>query len=98
MMVTETEDWSSLLCNDGVTKGKLTVYYDDQEIDGESTTVHYGGGEWWERVVRMRNEADGWYRYVDLTEVNGNVVRLWDAANGVTNGGWVNVLRKECYA
>lgn len=104
MKVTETEDWSSLLCNDGVTKGKLTVYYDDDEEidverdgeDGESTTVNYGGGVWWERMVRMRNGGDGWYRYVDLTEINGNVVRFWDA-NGVTNGGWVSVLRKDIF-
>ncbi|XP_010503024.1 PREDICTED: uncharacterized protein LOC104780221 [Camelina sativa] len=96
--VTETEDWSLLLCNDGVTKGKLTVYY-EEEIDGErdedgeeTTAVKYGGGEsgeWWERwesVVKMRNGDEGWYRYVDLTVINGSVVRLWDA-NGVRNGG-----------
>ncbi|CAH8267283.1 unnamed protein product [Arabidopsis lyrata] len=106
--VTETEDWSLLLCNDGVTKGKLTVYYEEmidgerEEDDGETTVVKYGGGasgEWWERwerVVKMRNGDEGWYRYVDLTVINGNVVRLWDA-NGVRNGGWVSVQRKECY-
>ncbi|VYS59191.1 unnamed protein product [Arabidopsis thaliana] len=106
--VTETEDWSLLLCKDGVTKGKLTVYYEEEidgereEDDGETTAVKYGGGEsgeWWERwerVVKMRNGDEGWYRYVDLTVINGNVVRLWDA-NGVRNGGWVSVQRKECY-
>ncbi|CAA0384324.1 unnamed protein product [Arabidopsis thaliana] len=106
--VTETEDWSLLLCKNGVTKGKLTVYY-EEEIDGEreedygeTTPVKYGGGEsgeWWERwerVVKMRNGDEGWYRYVDLTVINGNVVRLWDA-KGVRNGGWVSVQRKECY-
>lgn len=107
--VTETEDWSLLLCNDGVTKGKLTVYYEEEidgerdEDDGEITDVKYGGcessGEWWERwekVVKMRNGDEGWYRYVDLTVINGNVVRLWDA-NGVRNGGWVSVERKVCF-
>ncbi|KFK33839.1 hypothetical protein AALP_AA5G066500 [Arabis alpina] len=98
MKVTDTEDWSLLLCNDGVTKGKLTVYYDDdEETDGERDGEEDRGGEcgeWWER---MRNGGDGWYRYVDLTEINGNVVRLWDANGSVTNGGWVSVQRKECY-
>ncbi|CAA7041752.1 unnamed protein product [Microthlaspi erraticum] len=106
--VTDTEAWSPLVCNDGVTKGKITVYYEEEtdggkdNDDGEVTDVSYGGGEcgeWWEeweRVVRMRNGGDGWYRYVDLTVINGNVVRLWDA-NGVRNGGWVSVHGKECY-
>ncbi|EOA25844.1 hypothetical protein CARUB_v10019217mg [Capsella rubella] len=107
--VTETGDWSLLLCNDGVTKGKLTVYYEEEiereidEDDGEITDVKYGGGEsgeWWERwerVVKMRSGDEGWYRYVDLAVINGSVVRLWDATNGVRNGGWVSVERKECF-
>ncbi|XP_010420925.1 PREDICTED: uncharacterized protein LOC104706426 [Camelina sativa] len=65
-------------------------------IDGDLTAVtgNYGGGlgdcggEWWgkwEGVVRMRNGDDGWYRYLDLTVINGNVVRLWDD-NRTSNG------------
>ncbi|EFH50273.1 hypothetical protein ARALYDRAFT_488984 [Arabidopsis lyrata subsp. lyrata] len=92
--VTTTEP---LMYDDGVTKGKLTMYYEVdvdvdgercvESVDGELTAVSYGGGlgncggEWWEkweRVVRMRNGDDGWYRYVDLTVINGNVVRFWD--------------------
>ncbi|CAF2120609.1 unnamed protein product [Brassica napus] len=73
---------------------KLTMYYEvdvDHEercVDGEGElpTVNYGGGfgnsgEWWERwerVVKMRNGDDVWYRYVELTVINGSVVRLWD--------------------
>ncbi|KAL0784787.1 hypothetical protein Bca101_001032 [Brassica carinata] len=73
---------------------KLTMYYEvdvDHEercVDGEGglPTVNYGGGfgnsgEWWERwerVVKMRNGDDVWYRYVDLTVIDGSVVRLWD--------------------
>ncbi|KAG7609913.1 hypothetical protein ISN44_As05g019740 [Arabidopsis suecica] len=89
--VTKTEP---LICDDGVTKGKLTMYYEvDVDVDGgrcvngDLTAVSYGGGlgnyggDWWEKwdgVVRMRNGDDSWYRYVDLTVINGNVVRLWD--------------------
>lgn len=89
-----------LMCDDGVTKGKLTMYYEvDVDVDsgrcfdGELTAGNCGGGlgdcgEWWERwerVVRMRNGDDGWYRYVDLTVISGNVVRLWDD-NRTSNG------------
>ncbi|CAE6112921.1 unnamed protein product [Arabidopsis arenosa] len=97
--VTKTEP---LMYDDGVTKGKLTMYYEvdvdvdgERCVDGELTAVSYGGGlgncggEWWEkweRVVRMRNGDDGWYRYVDLTVINGNVVRLWDDTRA-SNGG-----------
>lgn len=96
--VTQTEP---LLCDDGATKGKkLTMYYEvdvdgGRCVDGELTAVSYGGGlgncggEWWEkweRVLRMRNGDDGWYRYVDLTVINGKVVRLWDD-NRTSNGG-----------
>ncbi|EOA22817.1 hypothetical protein CARUB_v10003535mg [Capsella rubella] len=81
---------------------KLTMYYEvdfDVEVDGvrcldgELITagggLGYCGGEWWEkweRVMRMRNGDDGWYRYVDLTVINGNVVRLWDDSNRTSNG------------
>ncbi|ESQ37571.1 hypothetical protein EUTSA_v10002680mg [Eutrema salsugineum] len=104
--VTEMEDWSPLLCNDGLTKGRFTVYY-EEEIDGERDnedggirSVNYRGGEcgeWWEkweRVVTVRNGGDGWYRYVDSTVINGNVVKLWNA-NRVRNGGWVSVQHKK---
>ncbi|KAJ0261275.1 Transmembrane protein [Hirschfeldia incana] len=92
--VNETEVWEPLMCHDGVTKGKLTMYYEVDvdggwcvDKEGELTAVNYGGGlddcgEWWERwekVLRMRNGDDEWYRYVDLTVINGSVVRLWDA-------------------
>ncbi|KAJ4908057.1 hypothetical protein Rs2_11715 [Raphanus sativus] len=93
-LVNETKVWEPLMCDDGVTKGKLTMYY-EVDVDGgryvdreeELTAVNYYGGgfgnsgEWWERwegVVRMRNGDDEWYRYVDLTVINGSVVRLWD--------------------
>ncbi|CAA7030017.1 unnamed protein product [Microthlaspi erraticum] len=101
--VKKTKVWEPLMCDDGVTKGKLTMHYYEEDVDGgrraesdgELTTVNYGGGlgncgEWWEkweRVLKMRNgEDEGWYRYVDLTVINGSVVRLWDD-NGTRNGG-----------
>ncbi|CAN8268367.1 unnamed protein product [Cochlearia groenlandica] len=102
-VMTVTEVKSPLFCNDGVTKGKLTVYYYEEEVRGiddvDLTDVKYGdgeSGEWWERVVRMRNgDHDGWYRDVDLTVINGSVVRLWNDDNGVRNGGWVSVDGKD---
>ncbi|KAE8682597.1 Plant invertase/pectin methylesterase inhibitor superfamily protein [Hibiscus syriacus] len=91
--VTETRV-SRFVCNDGVTKSgkpKLTVYY-EEDIDGETTDTEWSdgdgyctegsrGGEWWESwegVLRFRKGETGWYRYQNLTAINGNVVRLWD--------------------
>ncbi|BAT80014.1 hypothetical protein LR48_Vigan04g017500 [Vigna angularis] len=47
-----------------------------EESDGSGT-------EWWERwerLLRLRNgeSENGWYTWQDVTELNGNVVRLWD--------------------
>ncbi|MBA0744858.1 hypothetical protein Gogos_007462 [Gossypium gossypioides] len=60
----------------------------DGDVDGEMTGKEWcdGGGycqegEWWEsweRVLRLRKGEMGWYRYQDLSAINGNVVRLWD--------------------
>ncbi|KAF7143685.1 hypothetical protein RHSIM_Rhsim05G0003600 [Rhododendron simsii] len=74
----------------GPTRGKFTVYYEDEsegEVaweggvdDGGVAEVGRGtGGEYWcdnwEKVMRMRIEQDdmGWYRYQDLTVLDGNV-------------------------
>ncbi|KAL4613871.1 hypothetical protein ACB092_07G013100 [Castanea dentata] len=80
--------------SDGVTKGVkfFAAYYEENdcgEDDGESTAEESGVdgavkvGEWWdswERVLRMKMGEMGWYKYQDLTELNGNVVRLWDSS------------------
>ncbi|KAL4333488.1 hypothetical protein GQ457_07G039500 [Hibiscus cannabinus] len=65
----------------------------ESDIDGDTAETEWcngdgyckegscGGGEWWEsweRVLRLRKGETGWYRYQDLTAINGNVVRLWD--------------------
>ncbi|KAH0970845.1 hypothetical protein GBA52_023001 [Prunus armeniaca] len=74
-----------------VTKGlKFTLYYEDNaegdvdlkaeeagECDGDEAVAE-GCGEWLEGVLRLRLGEMGWYRHQDLTELNGNVVRLWD--------------------
>ncbi|KAK8545269.1 hypothetical protein V6N13_066555 [Hibiscus sabdariffa] len=39
-----------------------------------------GGGEWWERVLKVRKGEMMCYGYQDLTVLNGNVVRLWDGS------------------
>ncbi|GAU46694.1 hypothetical protein TSUD_375480 [Trifolium subterraneum] len=41
--------------------------------------------EWWkcwEKVLRLRNgdNKNGWYTCQDLTELNGNVVKIWDGS------------------
>ncbi|KAK6273733.1 hypothetical protein QQP08_027674 [Theobroma cacao] len=75
-------------------KFKLTVYSEDDgdsHVDGEMTVTEWSdidgdckewscGGWWqsWERVLSVRKGETGWYRYQDLTAINGNVVRLWD--------------------
>lgn len=83
---------------DGVTKGAkfFAVYYEENdcgEDDGELTAEESGVdgavkvGEWWdswERVLRMKMGEMGWYKYQDLTELNGNVVRLWDSSSAST--------------
>ncbi|XP_044464691.1 uncharacterized protein LOC123195140 [Mangifera indica] len=70
---------------EGVTKGKFTLYYYEEENEVESETKgvtvwedNFNGGEWWERMMRVRRSEMGWYGYQDLTVVNGNVVRIWD--------------------
>ncbi|XVF35179.1 hypothetical protein REPUB_Repub18cG0122800 [Reevesia pubescens] len=65
----------------------------ESDIDGEMKTIKERGsdgdgdckggscGEWWEnweRALSLRNGEKGWYRFQDLTALNGNVVRLWD--------------------
>ncbi|CAN0913878.1 hypothetical protein LINGRAHAP2_LOCUS28196 [Linum grandiflorum] len=77
-----------------MTKGKFVTYYreteEEEEVeemsgDGEEDGGGGGGGEGlWEAEVRLKmREGMGWYRYQDLTAINGNVVRLWD---GVRSG------------
>lgn len=77
---------------EGVTKkGKFTAYYynicEEQrecEID-ESPLLSMCSSElteWWEnwdKLLKMRMESPRWYAHLDLTELNGNVVRLWDS-------------------
>jgi len=78
---------------DGVRKGKFTVYYEEHvqctcesEDQGFATAWEDSDGfqtEWWERwerLLRLRNgeSENGWYTWQDVTELNGNVVRLWD--------------------
>ncbi|KAJ8471739.1 hypothetical protein OPV22_026082 [Ensete ventricosum] len=36
----------------------------------------------WEALTVRRRWDLGWYRYLDMTALNGSVVRLWDGADG----------------
>ncbi|GLT98827.1 hypothetical protein SLE2022_163070 [Rubroshorea leprosula] len=85
-----------LECCDGVTKGrKFVLYYEDDEGDmmaaeeeeDECSDQSGNGGteEWWgswEGVLTTRRGEMEWYRYQDLTVINGNVVRLWGKCGG----------------
>ena len=80
----------------GVTKGKFVMYYeDDGQWESDQWTVmeepeskegerSESDGWWenWEKLLKMRMGKNGWYLYQDLTELNGNVVRFWDAGFG----------------
>ena len=77
----------------GVTKGKFTVYYeDDSQCESDKWTVTEewesdegrsdGWWESWEKVLRTKMGENGWYMYQDVTELNGNIVRFWDSGFG----------------
>lgn len=74
-----------------VTKGVKFIdayYVDKQEVDGELTVedendlqaVEGCRERWesWDKELKMRMGDVSWYRYQDLTDLNGNVVRFWD--------------------
>ncbi|PSS20759.1 UvrABC system protein like [Actinidia chinensis var. chinensis] len=74
--------------------GKFRVFYEGEEVEGEAKEGgdNFGGFgavvgvgkenchwcEDWNRMLVMRMGDIEWYRYQDLTVLNGNVVRLWD--------------------
>lgn len=69
-----------------VTKGRYTAYFhaevDGVEIEGEEAEESDGAfsdvdGEMTGTREWMRGDL-GWHRYVDLTALDGSVVRLWD--------------------
>lgn len=67
--------------------GELTEEYPSEESDGELKAAEAEEEWWgrWERVLRTRTGKTEWYRYQDLTELNGNVVRFWDMDIDVDN-------------
>ncbi|KAL2503345.1 hypothetical protein Fot_37193 [Forsythia ovata] len=75
--------------NECGTKGKFSLYYNEGDYreggeDGESEDN--GGGRvaseklerWCNHWERVRMGDMGWYKYQDLTVLDGSVVRLWD--------------------
>ncbi|KAF3439726.1 hypothetical protein FNV43_RR18004 [Rhamnella rubrinervis] len=59
--------------------GELTAA--EESGAGEEVEVAEEGGDWWEsweRMLKMRSGEMSWYRYQDMRDINGNVVRLWD--------------------
>ncbi|KAM7459301.1 hypothetical protein LguiA_036295 [Lonicera macranthoides] len=83
--------------SDGTTRGKFTVYYNEEdnvresgsESEGEDFDGRYcygRDGGWCESWERMKMGEAGWYRYQDLTVLDGNVVRLWDGGKGRNSG------------
>ncbi|XP_060189383.1 uncharacterized protein LOC132618331 [Lycium barbarum] len=86
---------SSFAClvNEEGTKGKLTMYYKQDDSCGECDSDGEGGDqegedegvklskEWfetWDKLLKMKNGEMGWYCYQDMNVIDGNVVRLWD--------------------
>ncbi|XP_009343378.2 uncharacterized protein LOC103935343 [Pyrus x bretschneideri] len=50
----------------------------EDEMEGSGSDEVVVVANWWDDVLRLRTGEMGWYRFQDLTELNGNVVRLWD--------------------
>ncbi|KAL3535491.1 hypothetical protein ACH5RR_003952 [Cinchona calisaya] len=82
---------------EGRTSGKFIVYYDrtddrcddgNGEVNGEDGNVR-SEKEWFgEVVMRMRmGNYMGFYRYQDLTVLDGSVVRLWDGCRRRNGSG-----------
>lgn len=85
--------------NDGVTKGKFTMYYGEAgRKQAVANDIHGGcSGElnsfrrWreetseWEIMLKTRMANLEWYAFQDLTALNGNVVRLWDGGSRCGN-------------
>ncbi|XAR51107.1 hypothetical protein NMG60_11005645 [Bertholletia excelsa] len=92
---------STLETTMATTRGKFTLYYEDEEGDERGSAVAAGerdcgrgsggwvgevvsrGGGWcegWEVMLRTRKgeTGSGWYRWQDVTVLDGSVVRLWD--------------------
>ncbi|KAI4344648.1 hypothetical protein L6164_011848 [Bauhinia variegata] len=82
---------------DGVTKGKFTLYYEDDcrqcESDEWTVTEEWDCkagsngckpelGESWDKSLRLKMGENSWYMYQDLTELHGNIVRFWDSGFG----------------
>ncbi|PON38632.1 Transmembrane protein [Trema orientale] len=94
--------------DDGPTKRrKFTLYYEDNgeltESDGDEMVAVEeccGGEEWWEgyweRALKTRLGETSWYRYQDLTELNGNVVRLWDGCRSNRENAVMLSSSKRC--
>lgn len=66
-----------------LTKGRFTAYFHVEdnghgyECDGVSDVAYEEEETPLWRPEGMRGDL-GWYRYVDLTAIDGSVVRLWD--------------------
>ncbi|XP_062091203.1 uncharacterized protein LOC133797342 [Humulus lupulus] len=62
--------------------GELTEEFEENDGAAEAVVVEEycggGDGDWWEIMLEMRLGEKSWYRYQELTELNGNVVRFWD--------------------
>ncbi|KAK9071187.1 hypothetical protein SSX86_009755 [Deinandra increscens subsp. villosa] len=72
--------------------GKFRVYYGEDEDDIIRNVERRTMGsvrveeqkrvdvdvDGWEAVLKLKTAEMGWYRYQDLTVLNGNVVKLWN--------------------
>lgn len=72
--------------------GELTVAEEndgEEEEEADLVVVEGYSREWWEsweRMLKMRSGEMSWYRYQDMTEIDGNVVKLWDGCTRTRQG------------
>ncbi|KEH37635.1 hypothetical protein MtrunA17_Chr2g0301421 [Medicago truncatula] len=79
----------------GFNKNSSNCYRQLPVVEGWEPEVEVEWWKCWEKVLRLRNgeNENGWYTCQDLTELNGNVVKIWDGGltfvgSCITNESW----------
>ncbi|MFS7982790.1 hypothetical protein Hanom_Chr10g00967031 [Helianthus anomalus] len=81
---------TTIFCSlENTRSGKFRVYYDGiavaarRPIKGSVIRLHNPqravlGDHGWEALLKLKTAEMGWYRYQDLTMLDGSVVQLWN--------------------
>ncbi|KAJ8750984.1 hypothetical protein K2173_016165 [Erythroxylum novogranatense] len=72
--------------SDSIEVDGWSCYDDSDDRNGEDW---FGG---WERLLLVKMGDTSWYRYQDLTAIDGNVVRLWDGVRAEKYGSSILVV------